>query len=58
MNLTDDLLRHAQAFETGGENGVTAESTARVLRQAARTIKDQHDQLQRIARDHITWDEH
>ncbi|MCD7863607.1 MAG: hypothetical protein LUG61_08930 [Lachnospiraceae bacterium] len=56
--LVDDLIKHAQAFETGGENGVTAESTARLLRQAARTIKDQHDQLQRIAQDHITWEGH
>ncbi|MCD8068514.1 MAG: hypothetical protein LUE87_06465, partial [Lachnospiraceae bacterium] len=40
MNLTDDLLRHAQAFEIGYENGVTAESTARILREAAQAIKE------------------
>lgn len=40
MNLTDNLLRHAHAFESGEESAVTATSTARVLREAAQTIKE------------------
>ncbi len=48
MKLIDELSCHAQAFETGQENGVTAESTAKVLRTAARIIELQERKIRKL----------